>query len=86
MNLLDELIRWRNILDEQLVNQWYDYTNARDTPDWAKSSLLLRLGGWVGGWRIKRVMLISAFNLVIVEVEAELGNITHIVQGVPDKA
>ena len=56
MNLLDELIRWRNILDEQLVNQWYDYTNARDTPDWAQSSLLLRLGGWVGGcvggWRI----------------------------------
>ena len=24
----------------------YDYTNARDTPDWAQSSLLLRLGGW----------------------------------------
>ena len=39
-------------------------------------SLLLQVGGWVGGslenWR---VILISAFNYVIVEVVAEIGNI-----------
>ena len=41
-------------------------------------SLLFRLGGWVGGWvggwlENWRVMLISAFNYVIVEVVAEIG-------------
>ena len=39
-------------------------------------SLLLQLGGWLGGslenWR---VILISAFKYVIVEVVAEIGNI-----------
>ena len=29
------------------------YTNAWDTLDWAQSSLLLRLGGWLGGWRLE---------------------------------
>ena len=34
------------------------------------------LGGWLGGWLENwRVMLISAFNYVIVEVVAEIGNI-----------
>ena len=33
------------------------------------------VGGWVGGWLENwRVMLISAFNYVIVEVVAEIGN------------
>ena len=41
------------------------------------------LGGWVGGWlggwlENCRVMLISAFNYVIVEVVAEIGNILNI--------
>ena len=41
-------------------------------------SLLLRLGGWVGGWLVGwlenwRVILITAFNYVIVEVVAEMG-------------
>ena len=32
--------------------------------------------GWLGGWSENwRVMLISAFNYVIVEVVAEIGNI-----------
>ena len=32
------------------------------------------VGGWLGGWLENwRVMLISAFNYVIVKVEAELG-------------
>ena len=35
--------------------------------------------GWVGGWLENwRVMLISAFNYVIVEVVAEIGNNLHI--------
>ena len=35
------------------------------------------VGGWVGGWLENwRVMLISAFNYVIVEVVAEIGNNT----------
>ena len=35
------------------------------------------LGGWVGGWLENcRVIPISAFNYVIVEVVAEIGNIT----------
>ena len=43
-------------------------------------SLLLRLGGgvvgWMGGWFENwRVKLISAINKVVVEVEAEIGNI-----------
>ena len=33
-------------------------------------SLLLGVGGWLENWR---VMLISSFNYVEVEVEAELG-------------
>ena len=38
-------------------------------------AVLLRLGGWVVGWLENwRVMLISAFNYVIVEVVAEIGN------------
>ena len=37
--------------------------------------------GWVGGWLENwRVMLISAFNYVIVEVVAEIGNTSHCYQ------
>ena len=47
-----------------------DYTNTRDTLDWSQFSLLLWVVGWLENWR---VMLITAFNKVVVEVEAELG-------------
>ena len=38
--------------------------------------LFLRVGGWVIGWVgvENEINAISAFNLVVVEVEAELGN------------
>ena len=36
------------------------------------------MGGWVGGWLENwRVIPISAFNYVIVEVVAEIGKIEH---------
>ena len=49
------------------------------TSEISQLSLLWRLGGWVGGWvggwlENWRVIPISAFNYVIVEVVAEIGN------------
>ena len=41
--------------------------------DISQSSLFLRLGVWVVCWRIE-VILISAFNYVIVKAVAEIGN------------
>ena len=45
------------------------------------------VGGWVGGWLENcRVIPISAFNYVIVEVVAEIGNDNYRVQSRQNRA